>query len=229
MRLALRTGPKPSLARALFFTSALLVGITGSALADTLSPLPSVTAPALTEKVQARFETDAGNFTVEVYPQAAPNAARRFLELIRIGFFNNTPVFRVVPGFVVQFGINGRDGYGVWENKNFDDDPSLFKLDRGTLAFAKSGPNTNRSQVFMSCADYSRLSKNGGFSSFAKVVDGMATVDSFRSVGDPRMGLDQDELWKNGESYLKRLPEKPAMILKAVILPSGETKQSNPK
>jgi cyclophilin family peptidyl-prolyl cis-trans isomerase len=63
---------------------------------------------------------------IEIYPEAAPNAAQRFLELVNNGFYNNTPVSRVVEGFVAQFGVNWREGFSDWQNRNFDDDPSLF-------------------------------------------------------------------------------------------------------
>ncbi|MCA9793281.1 MAG: peptidylprolyl isomerase, partial [Candidatus Eremiobacteraeota bacterium] len=117
-----------------------------------LTPLPGKSAPEITEKKVVKMTTDAGDLTIEVYPQAAPNAAKRFIELVEAGFYDNTPIFRVVRSpqpFVAQFGINWREKFPEWQDKNFDDDPSFFKLDRGTLAFAKAGPNTNSTQVFI--------------------------------------------------------------------------------
>ncbi|HXE73612.1 MAG TPA: peptidylprolyl isomerase, partial [Candidatus Nitrosotenuis sp.] len=96
-----------------------------------LQPFSDVQAPALTEVVRVRFTTDAGSFDVEVYPQAAPNAAERFVELVKMGFYDNTPVFRVVrepQPFVCQFGINWRGEFPKWSDRNFKDDPSLFQL-----------------------------------------------------------------------------------------------------
>ena len=106
-----------------------------------LTPLPGKegTVPALTQVTTVRFATTAGDVVIEVYPQAAPNAAQRFIELARSGFFDDTPISRVVPGFVAQFGINWREPHKQWEHREFIDDPSLFALERGTLAFAKSG------------------------------------------------------------------------------------------
>lgn len=195
--------------------------LTGLALAAEVTPLEHVDkskVPAVEKKETIRFTTDAGNFTVEVYPEAAPNAAQRFVELVKAGFYDNTPIFRVIPGFVAQFGINWRGDFPGWQKKNFKDDPSWFKLDQGTLAFAKAGPDTNSTQVFINYGDNSRLALNGGFTTFGRVVDGMTVVEKFKPVGDPRMGLDQDKLWTNGEAYLSEQYMKPNMILKAEVL-----------
>src|SRR5690606_31128772 len=107
----------------------------------TLVPLPGEqdAAPAITQATRVLLETTAGDVTIDVYPEAAPNAARRFLELVQTGFYDDTPVSRVVPGFVAQFGINWRDPHRAWQERTFDDDPSLFALERGTVAFAKAG------------------------------------------------------------------------------------------
>ena len=106
-----------------------------------LNPLPGKegAVPALTEVTTVRLATTAGDVVIEVYPQAAPNAAKRFVELVTSGFYDDTPISRVVPGFVAQFGINWRDPHKAWDDRKFNDDPSLFSLERGTLAFAKAG------------------------------------------------------------------------------------------
>jgi len=106
---------------------------------------------------------------------AAPNAAKRFVELVELGYYNDTPIFRVVKNpqpFVAQFGINWRKGMIDWRDKNFNDDPSLFHLDRGTLAFAKAGPNTNSTQVFINYGNNDFL-QSQNFSTFGKVVTGV--------------------------------------------------------
>ena len=119
--------------------------------AGALAPLPGRegAVPELTQRTTIRMQTSAGELTIEVYPDAAPNAAQRFVELAQSGFFDATPISRVVPGFVAQFGINWREPHKAWENRTFNDDPTLFSLERGTLAFAKAGPNTNSTQVFV--------------------------------------------------------------------------------
>lgn len=185
-----------------------------------LAPLPDKVnaVPALTDVTTVRFATTAGEVVIEVYPQAAPNAAKRFVELVASGFYDETPVSRVVPGFVAQFGINWRDPHKAWDDRHFNDDPSLFALERGTLAFAKAGPNTNATQVFINYGENSRLTApQFNFSAFGKVVGGMDVVDKFVQVGDPSGGLDQGRLWADGGAYLESLPVKPTMIEKATV------------
>jgi peptidyl-prolyl cis-trans isomerase A (cyclophilin A) len=190
-----------------------------------LLPLPGNedSVPDLSEKVTVMMRTDIGDLTIEIFPAAAPNAAARFQELVEAGFYDNTPVFRVVPGFVAQFGINWRDDYPAWQDNKFDDDPSLFSLDRGTLAFAKAGPNTNSTQVFINYAENNRLASPAfNFTAFGKVVTGMEFVDAFLQVGDPNGGLNQDQLWNNGAAYLDSLDSKPVMIVEAYIVAEGD-------
>jgi cyclophilin family peptidyl-prolyl cis-trans isomerase len=185
----------------------------------TLVPLPGRedTAPEITEAVTVILHTSGGDVTIEVYPEAAPNAAARFLELVESGFYDGTPIFRIVPGFVAQFGVNWRAPHKSWQNKNFSDDEGFFALDRGTLAFAKTQmPNSASTQIFINYGENSQLAASN-FQTFAKVVDGMEIVDAFPAVGDASMGLDQGRLWNNGGDYLASLPEKPAMIESAEV------------
>ena len=192
----------------------------GAAAVEKLAPLPGKVnvPPALTDVTTVRLATTAGEVVIEVYPQAAPNAAKRFVELVRSGFYDETPVSRVVPGFVAQFGINWRDPHKAWDDRPFNDDPSLFALDRGTLAFAKAGPNTNATQVFINYRENNRLADpQFNFSAFGKVIEGMDVVDKFVQVGDPSGGLDQGRLWADGGAYLESLPIKPTMIEKATV------------
>jgi peptidyl-prolyl cis-trans isomerase A (cyclophilin A) len=192
--------------------------------ASPLTPLPGKegSAPALTDVTKVRLETTAGEVVIEVYPQAAPNAAKRFVELVTSGFYDDTPVSRVVPGFVAQFGINWREPHKAYEDRPFNDDPSLFALERGTLAFAKAGrPGTASTQVFINYRDNSRLadpSPQLSFWTFGKVVSGMDVVDSFVQAGDPSDGLDQARLWADGGAYLESLAVKPTMIESASVV-----------
>ena len=189
--------------------------------ASALVALPGMenSVPELTEKSTVLMHTSAGDLTIEIYPQAAPNAAARFLELVAAGFYDNTPVFRVVPGFVAQFGINWRGDFPAWQDNNFNDDPVLFAHERGTLAFAKAGPDTNSTQVFINYANNNRLaSPDLNFTVFGVVVSGMGVADAFIPVGDPNGGLDQGRLWDDGEAYLQTLNTQPVMIRQVVIV-----------
>jgi homoserine O-acetyltransferase len=200
---------------------------TGAAPALQANPLTALpgkesAAPSLTQATTVRLATTAGDVVIEVYPQAAPNAAKRFLELVASGFYDDTPISRVVPGFVAQFGVNWRDPHKAWKSREFNDDPSLFALERGTLAFAKAGtPNTASTQVFINYRENNRLAEpqpNLSFWVFGKVVEGMDIVDRFVQVGDPSGGLDQNRLWEDGGAYLESLPVKPTMIETARVV-----------
>jgi len=196
-------------------------GPSSAAPAAKLVPLPGYegTVPALTQTTTVRLATAAGDVVIEVYPEAAPNAAQRFVELARSGFFDDTPVSRVVAGFVAQFGINWRAPHRAWENRMFRDDPTLFALERGTLAFAKAGPDTNSTQVFINYRENNQLADpQYNFTVFGKVVSGMDVVDRFVRVGDPSGGLDQGRLWADGGAYLDSLTVKPTMIVTATVV-----------
>ncbi len=195
-------------------------GAASEEIAHELIPLPGKEgeAPVLTRAVTIVMETTAGPVTIEVYPEAAPNAAERFEELVEAGFYDGTPVSRVVAGFVAQFGINWREPHNAWQQRPFNDDPTIFALERGTLAFAKAGPNSNTTQVFINTVENNRLADpQYNFTVFGRVVDGMDVVDSFVQVGDPSGGLDQARLWSNGDEYLASLPVQPTMIERAYV------------
>jgi len=191
------------------------------AVASNLKPLPGheSDAPALTRKATVRMQTTAGELVIDVFPDAAPHAAQRFLELVSSGFYDDTPISRVVPDFVAQFGVNWRDPHKAWKDKTFDDDPSYYALERGTLAFAKAGANTNSTQVFINYRENNRLADpRNNFTTFGEVVSGMDVVDKFARVGDPSYGLDQERLWQDGGAYLESLTEKPTMIQHAEVV-----------
>lgn len=188
----------------------------GGPIVHDLVPLPGVedSVPEITQVTNIVFETTAGEIRIAVYPEAAPNAAQRFTELVESGFYDDTPIFRIVPDFVAQFGINWREPHKDWQNRNFDDDPTLFALEPGTLAFAKAGPNTNSTQVFFNYRENNFLaSPEQNFTTFGKVVEGMDVVTNFAEVGE----LSQPRLWSNGDAYLDSLPAKPTMIERARI------------
>ncbi|HVS24837.1 MAG TPA: peptidylprolyl isomerase, partial [Gammaproteobacteria bacterium] len=177
----------------------------------------------LTRKSTVRMQTTAGEIVIDVFPDAAPNAAKRFIELVRSGFYDDTPISRVVPGFVAQFGVNWREPHKAWKEKKFADDPTYFALERGTLAFAKAGANTNSTQVFINYAQNNRLADpRYNFTVFGEVVSGMDVVDKFARVGDPSNGLDQDRLWQDGGAYIESLAEKPTMITHATVVDAAQ-------
>lgn len=160
-------------------------------------------APAI-YKVQ--FDTSKGTFVVEVHHDWAPNGADRFYNLVKNGFYDNARFFRVVSGFMVQFGINGDPKLSsVWREARIKDDPVKQSNGRGYITFATAGPNTRTTQVFINFADNSALD-NQGFAPFGKVVSGMNVVDALYAdygEGAPRgRGPAQDRIQREGNAYL---------------------------
>ena len=183
-----------------------------------LLPLPDKKdVPELVQRRKVRVETSDGNFELEIYPEAAQNAVERFLKLVEVGFYNDIPVSRVVPGFVVQFGINSE--MAEWKDKSFKGDPSLFQLTPGTIAFAKAGHDSNSTQVFINLRTNNQLADPSmNFTTFGRVTEGWEVVQGFRQVGDASMGLDQATLWEDGDAYLESLGEKPSMITRMTVV-----------
>ncbi len=157
------------------------------------------TAPA---KFTAAFETSAGSFEIEVERALAPQGADRFYNLVKSGFYNENRFFRVVPGFVVQWGIHGDPAVGSsWRNANIQDDPVKTSNKRGYVVFATSGPNTRTTQLFINLKDNAFLD-DMGFAPFGQVNKGMDVVDKLTSeYGEtPNQMLIQSQ----GNAYLKQ-------------------------
>lgn len=164
----------------------------------------SRTAP---ETFRARFETSAGEFTVEVNRAWAPRGADRFYNLVRHGFYDGTRFFRVLDGFVAQFGISGDPAVTrAWEGETIPDDPVERSNERGTLTFATSGPNSRTTQLFINLADNPRLD-GMGFAPIGRVVEGMSVVDDLyagHGEGAPRgEGPAQGRIEAEGNAYLE--------------------------
>src|SRR5438477_3155734 len=162
------------------------------------------------ESFKAKFETTKGNFTVEVTRSLSPNGADRFYNLARSGYFKDVAFFRVIPGFMCQFGIHGDPKVADAWNKvkaQIPDDAVKASNTRGAVTFATGGPNTRTTQLFISFGDNSRLDSMG-FSPFGKVTEGMDVVDKINGEygeGAPRgRGPDQGRVQADGNAYLKK-------------------------
>jgi peptidyl-prolyl cis-trans isomerase A (cyclophilin A) len=169
-------------------------------------PRPSLLNPAsLKAKAPAvykvRFTTTGGDFVVEVHRDEAPLGADRFYNLVRYGYFTNAAFFRVVPGFVVQFGLSADPKVTkVWKEARIQDDPVKASNKRGSLVFATAGPNTRTTQLFINFADNPRLD-GMGFAPFGNVIEGMDVVDKiFPAYGETPQ---QDLITEQGDAYLK--------------------------
>ena len=154
------------------------------------------------------FETTRGDFVVEARRDWAPIGVDRFYNLVREGFFDEVRFFRVIEGFMAQFGISGRpDVADAWYSARIQDDPVGASNTRGRITFATAGPGTRTTQLFINYADNSRLD-DMGFSPIGEVVEGMEVVDALHAgygEGAPRgRGPDQGRIHKEGNAYLSR-------------------------
>ena len=178
----------------------------GAAHATAAAARPSLLNPAsLKAKApavfKAKFTTTAGDFVVEVHRDWAPLGADRFYNLVRNGYFTNAAFFRVVKGFVVQFGLSADPAVNkVWPYARIQDDPVMQSNKRGTLVFATAGPNTRTTQLFINYADNPRLD-GMGFAPFGTVVEGMDVVDKI--FPGYREKPPQDLITDQGDAYLK--------------------------
>ena len=144
-----------------------------------------LTPDALTETApdvfQARFETNKGEFVIEVHRAWSPRGADRFYNLVSNGYYDDVRFFRVIAGFMAQFGIHGSpEVSAAWADRRIDDDPVVQSNTRGFVSYAKSDANTRTTQIFINFGDNSRLDATG-FSPFGQVVEGMEVVDQIYS------------------------------------------------
>src|ERR1035438_2187542 len=126
-------------------------------------------APA---EFEVKFVTSAGEFTMKVTRAWAPNGADRFYNLVRHHFYDGAAFFRVLPGFMAQFGLSAYPQVSrAWEPATIKDDPVTQHNRRGYVSFAMAGPNTRTTQIFINYRDNGNLDQSG-FSPFALVTDG---------------------------------------------------------
>ncbi len=181
----------------------------------------------LTEKApdtfKAQFDTTKGKFTIEVTRSQSPNGADRFYNLVKSGFFTDIAFFRVISGFMCQFGIHGDPAISAkWRGAQIPDDPVKGSNERGTISFATAGPGTRTTQLFINLVNNSRLD-GMGFSPFGKVTEGMEVVDKINSEygeGAPGgRGPAQGRIQMEGNTYLKKEFPNLDYIKSAKIVP----------
>jgi peptidyl-prolyl cis-trans isomerase A (cyclophilin A) len=172
-------------------------------------------APAV---YKVKFATTQGDLVIQVTRAWAPLGADRFYNLVRGGFFTGAPFFRVIPGFMAQFGINTNPKVSaVWMNQNLIDDPVKQSNKRGFVTFAKTSmPNTRSTQIFINYGDNARLDADG-FAPFGEVIEGMDVADKFNSEygGNP----DQGALQQLGKPWIDKNMPKVDLIKTAAIVP----------
>jgi len=169
---------------------------------------PAALAEQAPATYKARFDTSKGVFVIDVRREWAPVGADRFYNLVKNGFYDENRFFRVISGFMVQFGINGNPQVSTpWRNAQIKDDPVKQSNKRGFITFATSGPNSRTTQVFINFGDNSRLD-GMGFASFGQVSSGMNVVDQLYAdygEGAPQgRGPNQGRIQGEGNAYLTR-------------------------
>jgi peptidyl-prolyl cis-trans isomerase A (cyclophilin A) len=168
---------------------------------------------ALTEQApatfKANFDTTKGAFVIEVHRDWAPVGADRFYNLVKNGFYNDVRFFRVIPGFMAQFGMHGTPAVQqAWQSARIADDPVKQGSKRGYVVFAHAGPNSRTTQLFINFRDNSSSLDKQGFASFGQVTSGMDVVDKLHGGygdGPPGgKGPSQQRIVAEGNAYLAK-------------------------
>jgi peptidyl-prolyl cis-trans isomerase A (cyclophilin A) len=183
-------------------------------------PKPPAVAP---DVFTLSLDTSKGLVEIEVHKDWAPLGVQHLYELVNTGFYDGNRFFRVTRAYV-QFGINGDPQVnGMWSTANLRDDPVKGSNTRGAVSYAKLGPNSRATQLFINMRDNSRELDKQGFAPIGKVTAGMDTVESFYSAyGDmpPRgQGPDPSKIEVQGNSYLETKFPRLDFIKKAAIRP----------
>ena len=183
------------------------------------------TPAALTEQAPAEFKADfdtsKGLIVITVHRDWAPIGADRFYNLVKNGYFDDLRFFRVLDGFMAQFGIHGDPSIdAAWMRANLKDDAVKQSNKRGFVTYATGGPNTRTTQVFINYGDNASLDKQG-FAPFGQVTTGMNVADKFYSgygEGQPSgAGPSQGALHSQGNAYLLKSFPKLDYIKTATI------------
>ena len=220
------------MAAALTVAATTMVGAQGAPAARSAQPARGAAASrtaklrtpaALNEKApatyKAKFDTSKGAFVVEVHREWAPLGADRFYNLVKNGFYDDVRFFRVLSGFMAQFGMNGNpEIQGIWGSQRLKDDPVTQSNKRGFITFANAGPNTRSTQLFINFADNAGLDTQN-FAPFGQVVDGMDVVDMLYSGYGRNNVPNQQRITAEGNTYLKAEYPKLDYIKTATIEP----------
>lgn len=201
-------------------TTGTLGGTERAALLDPAHPLSRRRVP---EVFRARCETSQGSFEIEVRREWAPHGADRFFALAAAGYFDDSRFFRVVAGFVAQFGIAGDPAVtAAWRDRTIPDDPVRQSNVRGTIAYAMTGPGTRSTQLYINLADNTRLDGQG-FAPIGRVAGGMDAVDRLHAgygeqAGGGMRGGRQGKLLARGNAWLDAEFPKLDRLLRVRIL-----------
>lgn len=206
---------RPGAALVLVCAAAIALPAQTSKLAD-----PAQLTATAPDVFRARFDTSKGAFAIEVHREWAPLGADRFFNLVRNGFYDGTRFFRVRPGFMAQFGLNGDPNIQVaWQRASLRDEPAMKSNTRGYVSFTKENlPNTRFTQIFITFGDNSYLDEQS-FAPFGQVVTGMEVVDKLFSPARENEP-DQRRILREGNAYLQKEFPQLDFVKKAMLVPS---------
>jgi len=173
------------------------------------------------ETFLAKFETTKGDFEIHVTRKLSPKAADRFYQLIKHGYYDNAIFYRVVPGFVAQFGNTNVPEMDHWKAIEIPDEDVRKSNKRGTISFARFGKNSRDLEVFINLGDNTVLDTLNfesvkGFPAFGNISNGMNVVDELYS-GYGEKTMEDPNLYQNRTIFYQTFP-KLDLIKKAYLI-----------
>ena len=203
-------------------TTAVIGSAIQSAQADDKDP-KTPQPDSVPAKFQVKIETSKGDIVIEVTRAWSPNGAARFHDAVKAGFYEECRFFRVIPGFMVQWGINGDPKVqSKWRDAEIKDDvvPAKERASntRGYITFAKSGkPHSRTTQLFINFGDNARLDADG-FTPFGKVIEGMDVVDKLNAKYEGTPSDQQPRIQREGNAFLDKAYPGLDFIKKATVV-----------
>lgn len=180
---------------------------------------PSALNAKAPEEFDVKFTTADGDFVIHVTRAWAPIGADRFYNLVKHHYFNGAAFFRVLTGFMAQFGLSAYgEVNGAWDKAAIRDDPVKKSNTRGMVTFATAGPNTRTTQLFINYGNNSGLNAQG-FAPFGEVTSGMDVVEKIYSGYGEQP--DQGQITAHGKIYLEKNFPKLTIIKNTVIVPAA--------
>ncbi|HSJ23539.1 MAG TPA: peptidylprolyl isomerase [Longimicrobiales bacterium] len=175
------------------------------------------------DSFDVRFETTQGPVTVRIYRDWAPLGAARFYNLARHGFYDGSRFYRVLPGFIAQFGMNGHPEVdGVWHERPLVDDPPRVSNGTGTLSYAKAGPDSRTTQLFFNYRANEALDAED-FAPIGRVIDGMGSLyllnGEYGEMQPRGRGPEFGCMLSHGNHYLSRRYDDLDVIERVTVLP----------
>jgi len=186
-------------------TLLLFVSQDKSPLSDPKAPAVNLTAPA---EFKVKLETSKGDIVLKVTRDWAPKGADRFFSLVKNGYYDECRFYRVLPKYIAQVGIHGDPKISMkWHEAPIDDDPVKQKNTRGRVTFAKGGPNSRTTNLFINLKDSTSLDAQG-FAPVGDVIEGMDIADQLHSgygEGAPKgRGPSQKKIYEEGNAWLQK-------------------------